>query len=99
MLFWLRPSDLGEGGEPAKTGLIWGFEITSPGVETSRGVAMGDDLDEAERAYSGFECGENDRGEYGTNSYYMGTVAPGRFLYFGGDPITSISVTKGRVSP
>jgi hypothetical protein len=99
VLFWLRPSDRGIGGEPAKTGRIWGFEITSPGVETARGVAMGDDLDAVQGAYSGFECGENDRGEYGTNNYCMGTVAPGRFLYFGGDPITSISVTQGRVSP
>ena len=95
----MRPSDRGVAGEPAKSGRIWGFEITSPGVETTRGVAMGDDLGEAKRAYPDLHCGETDRGEYGTNDYCLGAVASQRFLYFGGDPITSISVTQGRVSP
>jgi hypothetical protein len=98
VLFWLPP-DSTPGNGLVTTGRISGFELTSPPVETRRGVAMGDDLGEVSRAYPGFECGENDRGEYGKTKYCMGRLAPQLFLYFGGDPITDISVSRGPVTP
>jgi len=99
VLYWLRPTDRGEGGRPAADGVIWGLELTSPGVETLRGVAIGDDLETAGSAYPELKCGTTDRGEYGTSEYCYGRIAEDRFLYFGGDPITSISVTQGPVGP
>jgi hypothetical protein len=99
VLYWLRPTDRGTDGRPASDGVVWGLELTSPGVETSRGVAIGDDLDAAGDAYPGLKCATSDRGEYGRSDYCYGRIAADRFLYFGGDPISSISVTQGPVGP
>ncbi|MEO8289646.1 MAG: hypothetical protein ABI649_01460 [Gaiellaceae bacterium] len=97
VLFWLPGN--GTSPELATNGPIIGFEVTSPGVETTRGVGIGNDLSEARRSYSEFECGEADHGEYGTSKYCLGRIAPDRYLYFGGDPISSISVSRREVSP
>jgi hypothetical protein len=98
-MFWLPPDAARPSGAPGDKGLIAGFEITSPGAKTLRGVELGDDLDEAARAYPALECRTADRGEYGKTDYCTGRIAPNRYLYFGGDPITALSVSRGPVTP
>jgi uncharacterized membrane protein len=101
VLFWLPPDASTPAGEPGSIGLISGFEVTSPGARTLRGVEMGDHLDDAKKAYPTLKCEEADRGEYGKTRYCTGGVAPQRFLFFGADAttstITSITVSRGRV--
>lgn len=79
--------------------LISGFgayavEVARPGAATSRGVAIGDPLDEAANAYPGLECGvKNEDSEYPTFRYCTGRVAADRDIWFGQDPIRSITMT------
>jgi hypothetical protein len=73
---------------------IIGFELTSPGAETTRGIEIGDDLGDAKRAYPELTCGTGDSGsdEPAPFHYCTGEVAPGIYLWFGGDEISSILV-------
>jgi hypothetical protein len=51
---------------------------------------IGDPLDRAAQAYPGLECGEQNEGT--ENRPYpacTGRVAPERYIWFGGDPITA----------
>jgi hypothetical protein len=97
--FWLPPDSAKPSGAPGSTGLISGFELTSPGAKTLRGLKLGDDLAEAAQAYPQLTCGMSDRGEYGETDYCMGWIAGERFLYFGGDPITALTVSRAPVTP
>jgi hypothetical protein len=72
----------------------WFASVTHPSARTRQGVAVGDRLDEVKRAYSGLRCGEANRGgDYIQFPYCTGQVASRRFIWFGGDPIESITLS------
>ena len=98
--FWLdeRPPGLPEDedfGEPGR-GRVEGFEVTSPGARTLRGVRIGDDLDDVRRAYPELRCDEIPPREplFPTPGfpYCSGEVADDRWLWIGGSPIDYIAV-------
>lgn len=69
--------------------------ISAQGATTSRGVAIGDPLADARREHRGLACGTKHAGtEYESFRYCSGRVGDGTFVWFGGDPITSITLTR-----
>ena len=93
--FWFddRPPGFAEHWEGPGAGKIEGFDITSPGARTLHGIEVGDDLDEAREAYPGLECGTaNENSDYVEYPYCTGQIAPERFVWFGGDPVDTITV-------
>lgn len=65
------------------------------GTRTLRGVSVGGALEEAQKAYRGLACDTaTDAHGDGTFPYCGGRLAPGRFVYFGGDPIDTIAVAR-----
>jgi hypothetical protein len=66
--------------------------IVQDGAATTKGVAVGDALDDAHRAYPTFQCGDAYRSEDSTIPYCSGKVAESRYLWFGGDPINVIEM-------
>jgi hypothetical protein len=93
--FWFEEPGRGIGDEGAPgIGPIEGFEITSPGARTLRGIQVGDDLDDAERAYPRLRCDDFKPGESWIEvSYCYGSVGRDRYIWFGGDPIEVIAVS------
>jgi hypothetical protein len=67
--------------------------VTAPGSETERGVAIGDDLEDARTAYPGLHCGRlNEGSEYRPYPACTARVAPRRYVWFGGNPISNITL-------
>jgi hypothetical protein len=76
---------------------VYAILITAAGARTSRGVAIGDSLQDIRQRYSGFECGvKNADNEYVDVPYCGGRVGRARHIWFGGDPVASITLA---VSP
>ena len=77
---------------------VFSFMVTREGAKTSRGVAIGDDLDEVRRTYDAVRCGEAPAGETlfgGTSTYPWCRARVGRnAVFFGDDPVASITVTR-----
>jgi hypothetical protein len=74
---------------------IGAFELVEPGAATGRGVEIGDPLDRAAKAYPSVTCGEENEGtENRSYPACTGRVAPERFIWFGGDPITTIAMSR-----
>jgi hypothetical protein len=71
--------------------LRW-IEATEPGVATLEDVAVGDPLEVVETAYPEAYCGTAGGGEYEEYPACSLKVVPGRFAWFGGDPITVIAI-------
>jgi hypothetical protein len=70
------------------------FEVVEPGAATRRGVGIGDPLEAAERAYPELACGTvNEDTEYVEYPACAGKLGPGRFIWIGGDPIKSITMS------
>jgi hypothetical protein len=68
--------------------------LALPGATTANGVAIGDALATTKEKYPGLRCGTVDRSaEYGPLRYCSGEVAKGRYIWFGQDPIRSITLT------
>jgi hypothetical protein len=70
--------------------------LTGPHIGTARGVAIGDSIDEVRRRYDGVECtdvagGESPSGGVETYPSCRVRVAATRFVFFGGDPIRSVT--------
>lgn len=80
---------------------VFGFMVTSRGSATSRGVAVGDDLDEVEGKYPGFRCEEELEGDTTApqKAHCAGQAADDLLTYFGGDPIESITVVRQSLVP
>ena len=75
---------------------VWDMAVIAPGARTRRGVSIGDDLDEAEAAYPEITC---DTAELGSDAPYeefpfcSGQIRRNRYIWFGEDPIRSITVS------
>ena len=69
--------------------------VADPAAATARGVAIGDPLDDAARAYPSLRCSrESDAGEHGTDPPRChGRIAPNRYIWFGNDPIQVIALS------
>lgn len=79
---------------------VFSFMVTAEEAETTRGVGVGDSLEEARAAFPRVQCGEAIAGEAilpfqetPTYPYCRGVLAPKRFIWFGDDPIESITIT------
>jgi hypothetical protein len=66
--------------------------IIEDDAATSRGVAIGDPLDDVEEDYPHLRCGEAEIGEGGAFPVCAGQVAENRYIWFGGDPINTIEM-------
>jgi len=75
---------------------VFGFMVTDSDGRTSRDVGIGDDLSKVPKAYPELECEDESRGETTAiqKASCSGQVQGGRSLYFGGDPIESITVMQ-----
>ena len=71
-------------------GRVHDLIVTQDGAATRRGVSVGDPLEEARDAYPALDCGDAGGGEYEEYPYCAGRVGPGRYAWFGNDPIHSI---------
>jgi hypothetical protein len=70
------------------------FVVVEPGTVTARGVRIGDALETAGEAYPELECGTvNENTEYVKYPACEGKLGLSRFIWFGGDPIKSITVS------
>jgi hypothetical protein len=78
---------------------VYGILTTDAEAETAEGVGVGDNLEVAEDAYPNVECGVASATEYRTFPYCGGRLAPGRWIWFGQDPIRSILVATTEVAP
>jgi hypothetical protein len=78
---------------------VYGILTTDDEAETAEGVGVGDNLEIAEDAYPNLECGVASATEYRTFPYCGGRLAPGRWIWFGQDPIRSIVVATTEVGP
>ena len=77
---------------------VFGFVITAEGAQTRRGVGIGDDLHLASRRYRTVRCGTaNEGSEYPNFPFCSGRVARRRYIWFGQDPIRSITLTTTRL--
>lgn len=79
---------------------VYAFIVTAEGAETRRGVQIGDDLDEARRAYR-VGCldvagGESLSGGQGFYPSCRATIGGRNRVWFGRDPIRSITVLSLR---
>jgi hypothetical protein len=97
VLFWfpVGDSDLGRGsplrGRQTEVG---GFQVTARGAVTLRGIQAGDSLDEAKAAYPEVECRDAPAGDVATYPACTGRIADERHIWFGGDPIVNISLSR-----
>jgi hypothetical protein len=95
--FWFPVEDLHLGrGSPlrGKQDEVGGFQVTARGAVTLRGIQAGDSLDEAKAAYPELECRDAPAGDVATYPACTGRIAPERHIWFGGDPIVNISVSR-----
>lgn len=95
--FWFPVEDLHLGrGSPlrGKQDEVGGFQVTARGAVTLRGIQAGDSLDEAKAAYPELECRDAPAGDIATYPACTGRVGEERHIWFGGDPIVNISLSR-----
>jgi hypothetical protein len=79
-------------------GLVVAIVTAERGARTPRGVRVGDDLDEVRRAYPALRCWDAPSGGgHGSYPVCSGRLRPKRWVWFGEDPIRSISVASRRL--
>ena len=71
----------------------WLMTITADGARTSRGVGIGSSLDDVRKAYGALRCDRTDTGAYHEFPYCWGRTAHGRYMWFGKDPVRSITIS------
>jgi hypothetical protein len=78
------------------SGRLFVFVTTSDLAETMRGIRIGDSLQAAKRTYPELQCGastgDSTDPPVPQYPYCSGRVGPGRYLWFGQDPIRSIAM-------
>ena len=75
---------------------VFGFMVTAARTPTQKGIAVGDTLDRVRNAYPHFDCEGASRSDTSATQEpaCFGHAPLQRFVYFGGDPIQSITVTE-----
>jgi hypothetical protein len=82
-------------------GKVLSFMVTADGSDTSRGVGVGDDLDDVRAAFPGIRCGESPPfgesilpfDEPETYPYCRGSLGGQRSIWFGEDPVRNVTIT------
>ena len=79
---------------------VFGFLISAKGARTSKDVGIGDRLRRIRSAYPQLTCAGAIHGDTSATQAprCSGLTAQGRLLYFGGDPVRSITVMEHRES-
>lgn len=72
-------------------GKVFAVVVTDDGAATGRGVAIGNELDSVEQLYEKLTCGEA-KPESGPYPYCAGALGQERHIWFGQDPIGSITM-------
>jgi hypothetical protein len=77
---------------------VFGFIVAVENARTMRGVAVGDDLSKVQQAYPGLSCGQAPYGEglFGQRPSYPycgGKLRARRWIWFGRDPVRSITLS------
>jgi hypothetical protein len=73
--------------------IVSDIRVAKDGAATNRGVAIGDQLEEARTSYSEVRCATANEGtEYATYPFCAGRLGPDRYIWFGGDPIDIIEI-------
>jgi hypothetical protein len=72
-------------------GKVFAVLITEDGAATRRGVAIGHDIDSVEDRYQALTCGDAEP-ESGPYPYCAGALKPDRHVWFGQNPIGSITM-------
>jgi hypothetical protein len=72
-------------------GEVFAVVVTDDGAATERGLAIGDDLDSVEQRYQRMTCGDAEP-ESGPFPYCAGALGRQRHIWFGQDPIGSITM-------
>ena len=71
------------------------MNIAIPGARTHAGVGLGDALDAARSAYPNMRCGVRNRNsEYTPYPYCTTKLVDGPYIWFGRDPIRSITLSS-----
>jgi hypothetical protein len=77
---------------------VYAFSVVALGTVTNGGVRIGDPLDEVRTRYPELRCGVRNRGtEYAEYPYCAGRLGRRRYIWFGQDPVRSISMAVSRM--
>jgi hypothetical protein len=68
--------------------------VAETDAKTKRNVGVGDPLAAVRREYADLPCGRISRGQTSQAPYCGGQIATGRWLWFGGDPVRSITLAS-----
>ena len=77
-------------------GRVVAVTVIDEGARTQAGLRIGDPLRDARALYPGLRCGEAPSGDIGRYPFCVGRLQPRRSLWFGQDPIASITVSTTR---
>ena len=79
----------------AYDGKAFTFVVTAQDAVTKQRVGVGNTLEEVRAKYAGLQCGvANEGAEWPEIPYCTGRVAPGRHIWFGGDPVRSVGLSR-----
>ena len=76
-------------------GDVQALVIADENAETTEGVAVGDELSEAQERYQGLDCGPIPYHDSTGPPYCVGELSDRDRIIFGGDPIDSIAIGRG----
>jgi hypothetical protein len=77
---------------------VYKFTVVAPNTVTNRGLRIGDPLADVRRRYPGLNCGiRNKESEYPEYPYCAGKLGRGRYIWFGQDPVRSMSMAVRRL--
>lgn len=82
-------------------GRVFAWMVIAADARTSRGLSVGDGLENASALYPELSCGEAPSGDFGKFPYCAGQIAsrgrrPRLHAWFGEDPIASITISTTR---
>jgi hypothetical protein len=79
----------------AGRGRAWLVTVATKDAVTREGVGVGSDLEDVRAAYPDADCDTANEGtEYRQFDYCTLRVAPDRYLWFGEDPVRSVTVSR-----